>query len=41
MDVEEFMNKHGELKNLDIDGSLKRNIESILKILNSSNHEGL
>ena len=41
MDVEEFMNKHSELKNLDIDGSLTRNIESILKMLNSSNHEGL
>lgn len=41
MNVEDFMKKHGDLKKIDTDGSLTRNIESILKILNSPNYEGL
>jgi len=41
MNVEDFMKKHGDLKKIDTDGSLTRNIESIFKILNSPNYIGL
>ena len=41
MNVEDFMKKHGDLKKIDTDGSLTRNIESIFKILSSPNYIGL
>ena len=35
------MKKHGQLENIDSDGSLKKNIEKIFKIINSPNYDEL
>jgi hypothetical protein len=35
------MKKHRELEKIDSDGSLKKNIESILKIINTRNYDEL
>ena len=38
---ENFMNNHADLQKIDSDGSLKKNIEKILKIINSPNYDEL
>jgi hypothetical protein len=41
MNAENFMKNHPELQKIDSDGSLMKNIDSILKIINSPNYDEL
>ena len=41
MNAENFMKNHPELYKIDFDGSLKKNIENILRIINSPNYDEL
>ena len=41
MNADDFMRNHAELQKIDSDGSLKKNIENIFKIIHSPNYDEL